>query len=183
MDPITLQLYRHRLAGVAEEMGITLRRTAYSPNIKERLDFSCAVFDGHGNLIAQAAHIPAHLGAMPASVRTILDRFQEWQEGDVVIVNGDIVCAATAREALAASGADGVMIGRGAYGRPWFLAQAMEFLRSGRRLPDPPLAEQRDILFDLDNAIAASRQDGASRATLDRLLKTKNNLLRLWAED
>ncbi|MCB0025979.1 MAG: hydantoinase B/oxoprolinase family protein, partial [Caldilinea sp.] len=58
-----------------------------SPNIKERLDFSCAVFDGHGNLIAQAAHIPAHLGAMPASVRTILDRFQEWQEGDVVIVN------------------------------------------------------------------------------------------------
>ena len=87
MDPITLQLYRHRLAGVAEEMGITLRRTAYSPNIKERLDFSCAVFDGHGNLIAQAAHIPAHLGAMPASVRTILDRFQEWQEGDVVIVN------------------------------------------------------------------------------------------------
>ncbi len=87
MDPITLQLYRHRLAGVAEEMGITLRRTAYSPNIKERLDFSCAVFDGQGNLIAQAAHIPAHLGAMPASVRTILDRFQAWDEGDVVIVN------------------------------------------------------------------------------------------------
>ena len=87
MDPITLQLYRHRLAGVAEEMGITLRRTAYSPNIKERLDFSCAVFDGQGNLIAQAAHIPAHLGAMPASVRTILARFAEWEEGDVVIVN------------------------------------------------------------------------------------------------
>jgi len=87
MDPITLQLYRHRLASVAEEMGITLRRTAYSPNIKERLDFSCAVFDGQGNLVAQAAHIPAHLGAMPASVRTILNRFQEWEEGDVVIVN------------------------------------------------------------------------------------------------
>jgi len=46
MDPVTLQLYRHRFAGVAEEMGVTLRRTAYSPNIKERLDFSCAVFDG-----------------------------------------------------------------------------------------------------------------------------------------
>ena len=68
MDPITLQLYRHRFAGVAEEMGITLRRTAYSPNIKERLDFSCALFDGAGRMIAQAAHIPAHLGAMPASV-------------------------------------------------------------------------------------------------------------------
>ncbi len=87
MDPITLQLYRHRFTGIAEEMGITLRRTAYSPNIKERLDFSCALFDGQGNLVAQAAHIPAHLGAMPASVRTILARFPVWAEGDVVIVN------------------------------------------------------------------------------------------------
>ncbi|MBW7882087.1 MAG: hydantoinase B/oxoprolinase family protein [Caldilineaceae bacterium] len=87
MDPITLQLYRHRFSGVAEEMGVTLRRTAYSPNIKERLDFSCAVFDGSGNMVAQAAHIPAHLGAMPASVKTILDRFPVWAEGDVVIVN------------------------------------------------------------------------------------------------
>ncbi|MFZ1769974.1 MAG: hydantoinase B/oxoprolinase family protein, partial [Caldilinea sp.] len=87
MDPITLQLYRHRFAGIAEEMGITLRRTAYSPNIKERLDFSCAHFDGQGKLVAQAAHIPAHLGAMPASVHTILAYFPTWEEGDVVIVN------------------------------------------------------------------------------------------------
>jgi N-methylhydantoinase B len=87
MDPITLELYRHRFAGVAEEMGVTLRRTGYSPNIKERLDFSCAVFDGSGRMIAQAAHIPAHLGAMPASVLTILDRFPVWTPGDVVIVN------------------------------------------------------------------------------------------------
>lgn len=87
MDPITLQLYRHRFAGVAEEMGVTLRRTAYSPNIKERLDFSCAVFDGNGRMAAQAAHIPAHLGAMPASVQTILGLFPDWHEGDVVIVN------------------------------------------------------------------------------------------------
>ncbi len=87
MDPITLQLYRHRFTGIAEEMGVTLRRTAFSPNIKERLDFSCAIFDGQGNLVAQAAHIPAHLGAMPASVHTILTRFPTWAEGDVVIVN------------------------------------------------------------------------------------------------
>ena len=87
IDPITLELYRHRLAGVAEEMGITLRRTGYSPNSKERLDFSCAAFDGAGRMIAQAAHIPAHLGAMPASVQTILDRFPTWEAGDVVIVN------------------------------------------------------------------------------------------------
>jgi len=87
MDPITLELYRHRFAGAAEEMGVTLRRTGYSPNIKERLDFSCAIFDGEGRMIAQAAHIPAHLGAMPASVLTILDRFEVWEPGDVVIVN------------------------------------------------------------------------------------------------
>jgi N-methylhydantoinase B len=89
MDPITLELYRHRFAGVAEEMGVTLRRTGYSPNIKERLDFSCAVFDGAGAMIAQAAHIPAHLGAMPASVQTILDRFPpaSWSPGDALIVN------------------------------------------------------------------------------------------------
>lgn len=87
MDPITLELFRHRFAGVAEEMGITLRRTGYSPNIKERLDFSCALFDGAGRMIAQAAHIPAHLGAMPASVQTILARFPAWEPGDVVIVN------------------------------------------------------------------------------------------------
>ncbi len=87
VDPITLQLYRHRMSGVAEEMGITLRRTGYSPNIKERLDFSCATFDGAGRMIAQAAHIPAHLGAMPASVQTILERFPTWEPGDVVIVN------------------------------------------------------------------------------------------------
>jgi N-methylhydantoinase B len=87
MDPILLELYRHRLAGVAEEMGVTLRRTSYSPNIKERLDFSCAVFDAQGRMVAQAAHIPAHLGAMPASVQTILSKFSDWQPGDVVIVN------------------------------------------------------------------------------------------------
>ena len=76
MDPITLQLYRHRFAGAAEEMGVTLRRTAYSPNIKERRDFSCAIFDGEGRMIAQAAHIPVHLGSMPVSVLTILDRIE-----------------------------------------------------------------------------------------------------------
>lgn len=86
-DPITLELYRHRFAGVAEEMGITLQRTSYSPNIKERLDFSCALFDRGGHMIAQAAHIPAHLGAMPASVQFILAHIPTWAQGDVVIVN------------------------------------------------------------------------------------------------
>lgn len=87
MDPIVLELYRHRFIGIAEEMGVTLRRTAYSPNIKERLDFSCAVFDRDGRLLAQAAHIPVHLGAMPRSVEAALDAFETWEEGDLVILN------------------------------------------------------------------------------------------------
>ena len=87
MDPITLELYRHRFSGIAEEMGITLRRTSYSPNIKERLDFSCALFDAQGRLVAQAAHIPVHLGAMPASVQAALDAFPTWAPGDVVLLN------------------------------------------------------------------------------------------------
>ena len=86
-DPIQLELYRHRFEGVAEEMGVTLRRTSYSPNIKERLDFSCAVFDGEGQMVAQAAHIPVHLGAMPASMAAALDAVDTWHPGDVVILN------------------------------------------------------------------------------------------------
>jgi N-methylhydantoinase B len=87
MNPITLELYRHRFAGIAEEMGVTLRRTSYSPNIKERLDFSCALFDGEGRMVAQAAHIPVHLGAMPDSVQAALAAFDTWQPGDVVLLN------------------------------------------------------------------------------------------------
>ncbi len=90
-DPILLEVYRHRFAGIAEEMGVALRRTAYSPNIKERLDFSCALFNAQGRMVAQAAHIPAHLGAMPTSVRTILAHYaaagEPWALGDCVIVN------------------------------------------------------------------------------------------------
>lgn len=67
-DPILLEIYKHLFSAIAEEMGVILRKASYSPNIKERRDYSCAVFDSHGNMIAQAAHIPVHLGSMPLSV-------------------------------------------------------------------------------------------------------------------
>jgi N-methylhydantoinase B len=85
-DPVQLELYKHRFASIAEEMGVSLRRTAYSPNIKERLDFSCAVFDAAGQMIAQAAHIPVHLGAMPISVATAIAQL-DLAPGDVVLLN------------------------------------------------------------------------------------------------
>ncbi len=87
VDPISLQVYSSLYASVAEEMGETLRRTAFSPNIRERLDYSCAVFDAGGRMIAQAAHIPVHLGSMPESVRSALTAFTDLREGDVVILN------------------------------------------------------------------------------------------------
>ena len=86
MDPVALEIAHHRLASVAEEMGVVLGRTALSPNIKERRDYSCAVFDAHGALAAQAAHIPVHLGSTPLAVRAVLERVA-MGPGDVVIVN------------------------------------------------------------------------------------------------
>jgi N-methylhydantoinase B len=87
LDPIQLELMRNLFEAAAEEMGITLQRAAFSANIKERRDFSCALFDASGELLAQAAHIPVHLGSMPASVAAVLERLGALNEGDVAIVN------------------------------------------------------------------------------------------------
>jgi len=87
VDPIELELMRNLFEAAAEEMGITLQRVAFSANIKERRDFSCALFDARGELLAQAAHIPVHLGSMPASVAAVLERLGKLEDGDVAIVN------------------------------------------------------------------------------------------------
>src|SRR5438552_13297229 len=75
VNPISLELFRSALTAIAEEMGAVLTRSSYSPNIKERRDFSCALFDRHGRPVAQAAHIPVHLGSMPDSVASALKTF------------------------------------------------------------------------------------------------------------
>lgn len=86
VDPIKLQIFRALYTSVAEEMGLTLRRTGFSPNIKERRDYSCAVFDARGRLVAQGDHMPVHLGSMPMSVRAAID-CTEMEPGDVVFLN------------------------------------------------------------------------------------------------
>jgi N-methylhydantoinase B len=83
----TLSVIHHRLAAIPDEMGAVLARMAFSPNIKERKDFSCALFDGDGRMLAQAAHIPVHLGAMPRSVESVLRSFPGLKAGDVVLLN------------------------------------------------------------------------------------------------
>lgn len=85
-NPITLEIYRALYTSVAEEMGIALRRTAFSPNIKERRDYSCAVFDAAGGVIAQGDHMPVHLGSMPMAVTAAL-RDTKIAPGDVVALN------------------------------------------------------------------------------------------------
>src|SRR5512147_2213741 len=85
-DPIALAVLNHRLAAVAEEMGVRLGQTGFSPNIKERHDYSCAVFDVAGRLVAQAAHIPVHLGSTPLSVQAALAAHRA-VPGDVIAVN------------------------------------------------------------------------------------------------
>ncbi|MEJ2346572.1 MAG: hydantoinase B/oxoprolinase family protein [Gammaproteobacteria bacterium] len=86
MQGIDLSIFASRIDAVCDEMGAALRRAAFSPNIKDRLDFSCAVFDGRGELCAQAAHIPVHLGSMAYAMHDIVRRI-DWRTGDMVIVN------------------------------------------------------------------------------------------------
>ena len=86
MDAIELTLFVSRIQAICDEMGAVLMRTALSPNIKDRLDFSCAVFDADGELCAQAAHIPVHLGSMAYAMSDIVHRI-DWRDGDMLILN------------------------------------------------------------------------------------------------
>ena len=88
MNIIELSLFTSRLDAICDEMGAVLQRAAFSPNIRDRLDFSCAVFDAQGALCAQAAHIPVHLGSMPLAVQYVMKHFKDdLNEGDQIIVN------------------------------------------------------------------------------------------------
>jgi 5-oxoprolinase (ATP-hydrolysing) len=87
VDPIALELFNNIFMNIAEQMGLRLQNTAYSVNIKERLDFSCALFDAAGSLIANAPHMPVHLGSMSESIRTVIDRNPQMRSGDVYVLN------------------------------------------------------------------------------------------------
>jgi N-methylhydantoinase B len=92
-DPVELEIFKSLFHSIAEEMGAALRRTAFSPNIKERRDYSCAVFDGDGEVVAMGDHMPVHLGSMPMSVRAAVDALT-LGPGDVAILN-DPFCGGT----------------------------------------------------------------------------------------
>ena len=89
VDPVTLEVVRNAAAAACEEMNATLVRTSYSPNVKERKDCSCALFDAGGALAAQAENLPVHLGAMPFSVAAALEAFppSDLEDGDAILLN------------------------------------------------------------------------------------------------
>jgi 5-oxoprolinase (ATP-hydrolysing) len=86
-DPVMLEVFNNLFMNIAEQMGLRLQNTAYSVNIKERLDFSCALFDAEGALIANAPHMPVHLGSMSESIKTVIERNPEMRPGDVYVLN------------------------------------------------------------------------------------------------
>ena len=86
MNAIKLSIFANRIDAICAEMGVTLQKSAFSPNIRDRLDYSCAIFDAQGELCAQAAHIPVHLGSMAYAMRDIVAAF-DWSPGDMIVVN------------------------------------------------------------------------------------------------
>src|SRR5690606_38002452 len=87
VDPVMLEVFNDLFMNIAEQMGLRLQNTAYSVTIKERLDFSCALFDQEGNLIANAPHLPVHLGSMSESIKTVIARNPDMAPGDVYVLN------------------------------------------------------------------------------------------------
>ncbi|MEM6314381.1 MAG: hydantoinase B/oxoprolinase family protein, partial [Planctomycetota bacterium] len=181
-DPVELQLTQTLLEAAAEQMGVVLQRTAFSANIKERRDFSCAVFDAEGRMLAQAAHIPVHLGSMPASVAAVLEAFPDldgpalvndpYHGGshlpDVTLVSpvddgGKRIGYAASRAHFADIGGD----------FPGGMGLSTHIDQEGVRLPPMPLAEgmaklqagvgnPAEVLGDVEAQLAANRVGAAA---------------------
>lgn len=157
-NPITLAIVRQLLEAVAEEMGATLQRTAVSANIKERRDFSCAVFDAKGQLAAQAAHVPVHLGSMESSIATTLEHLGPLAEGSAVLVNDPYAGGTHLPDLTLISPVflDGVRVGYVASRAhhadvggtsPGSMTLSRHIDEEGVRIPPTPLAEAQEVLF------------------------------------
>src|SRR4029077_9464043 len=189
-DPIELEIFKNIYHSIAEEMGAALRRTAFSPNIKERRDYSCAIFDAHGQVIAMGDHMPVHLGSMPMSVRAAIAACQ-MGAGDVVMLNDpfrggthlpDITLVAPVHvgrgrvrprqvrppDFYVASRAHHADVG-GAY--PGSMGLCREIYQEGLRIPPVKIMRagqiERDILaLLLNNVRTPQEREGALRAQI-----------------
>mgnify|MGYP001144292747 CR=1 FL=1 len=179
LTPVELEVARHALAGVAEEMGVALRRSAFSPNIKERADCSAAVFDPDAVMVAQAEHIPVHLGAMPASVAAAVEAFGPLPPGTQVAVNDpyaggthlpDLTIVAAVGETddpdapllgYVANRAHHADVGGAAPGS--MPATARDIAMEGLRVPPTLIAEGGVLRHDVLELIAANSRTPAER--------------------
>ncbi|WP_323171913.1 hydantoinase B/oxoprolinase family protein [Natrialba sp. PRR66] len=173
IDPVTLEVLRNQLESIAEEMGQTLIRGAYSPNIKERRDCSTALFDADGRMIAQAEHIPVHLGAMPAAVDAVLEF--DPRPGDVFVLNdpfrgGTHLPDVTMVSPLAAGGdIVGYAVSRAHHAdvggmTPGSMpAGAEEIYQEGLRLPPTRLVEAGEVREDIRSLILANVRNPRER--------------------
>lgn len=173
IDAIALEVFNHRLAAIAEEMGHGLCRSAFSANIKERRDFSCAVFDTAGEMVAQAAHIPVHLGSAPLSVRAALERFV-LDEGDVVLLNDpfaggthlpDVTVIAPVFDA---GRRIGYVLDRAHHAdiggmSPGSMPLAREIFQEGLRLPPVRIARRGAIVEDVLDIVLANARVATDR--------------------
>jgi N-methylhydantoinase B len=177
IDAVTLEIMRNQFEGVAEEMGQVLITSSYSPNIKERRDCSTALFDAEGRLVAQAEHIPVHLGAMPEAVNTVLDYDPE--PGDVFVLNDPfeggthlpdvtMVSPVTVEDEIlgyAVSRAHHADVGGMTPGS--MPAGAREIYQEGIRLPPVRLVKRGDVNEDVMSLLLANvRNPGERRADI-----------------
>jgi N-methylhydantoinase B/oxoprolinase/acetone carboxylase alpha subunit len=179
MDPATLQVWISRLTGVAEEMGASLRRAAYSPNIKERADCSCALFTADGTLLVQAEHIPVHLGSMPAAVRAAIDACGSGVgPGDQIAVNDPFAGGTHLNDitlVMPVFAADGALLGwaanrahhadLGGMAPGSMPPDATEIYQEGFRIPPVRWTPEVEALL-----LAASRTPDERRGDLDAQL-------------
>ncbi|MBI2301290.1 MAG: hydantoinase B/oxoprolinase family protein [Armatimonadetes bacterium] len=173
MNPVSLEVHRHRLVALCEEMGATLCRCAYSPNIKERRDYSCALFDPAGRMAAQAAHIPVHLGAMPLSVASALAA-QPLGPGDVVLLNDPYAGGSHLPDWTVLSGVfrDGecvaVVANRAHHAdvgglRPGSMGEATEIHQEGLRIPPVRLVRGGRLDADVEALLLANTRTPEER--------------------
>ncbi|AHF99174.1 5-oxoprolinase [Halostagnicola larsenii XH-48] len=173
IDPITLEVLRNQLESAAEEMGQTLIRGAYSPNIKERRDCSTALFDAEGRMVAQAEHIPVHLGAMPESVAAV--REHDPKPGDVFVLNDPFTGGTHLPDVTMVSpiAPDSEIVGYavsrahhadvGGMTPGSMPAGAREIYQEGLRLPPIRLVEDGEIRSDVQSLILANVRNARER--------------------
>ena len=197
-NPVELELFRHLLASICDEMGIVLRKTAFSANIKERRDYSCALYDAAGETVAMGDHMPVHLGAMPLSVRYAREAF-EIDPGDVVILNDPFRGGTHLPDITAVAG---VFLGRGRTPAfyvanrahhadvggmsPGSMPLAREIYQEGIRIPPARLVRAGKVNRDLLDTILANvrtpvEREGDLMAQLMSLRRGSDRLTELAA--